>query len=320
MHAGDPALQPRPACCRRRCLPLPAAACRLYHPTPPAPCSQVVSKHSAVPEAQGLFNPQNDKDACGVGFVAGELRRQPGLDAGGGWARHSAALLPCCSAPLPPPPLRNTELSKEPKRRTVVEALEMLRRMTHRGACGCETNTGAARVPPGWAAARQPQALWIMAQQQAQAVRFVRTLPSSQPPACTCCPPLNRAARRKSPLPSTQPPSCSGDGAGILVGIPHLFLSEVAEKECGIELPPQVRAGQGGHGRWDRVRIQQTATCNRHCLRHTLRPASPHPPALPQGDYAVGQVFLPKDPILYDQAKKVIHQVGARCAAGCGGL
>ncbi|KAI7845826.1 hypothetical protein COHA_000736 [Chlorella ohadii] len=123
---------------------------------------QVVSKHSAVPEAQGLFNPENDKDACGVGFVA--------------------------------------ELSKEPKRQTVVEALEMLRRMTHRGACGCETNTG--------------------------------------------------------------------DGAGILVGIPHLFLSEVAEKECGIELPPQ-------------------------------------------GDYAVGQVFLPKDPILYDQAKKVIHQVAA---------
>lgn len=34
-------------------------------------------------------------------------------------------------------------------------------------------------------------------------------------------------------------------------------------------------------------------------------------PFAAQGDYAVGQVFLPKDPILYDQAKKVIHQV--RC-------
>ena len=30
-----------------------------------------MSKHSAVPEAQGLFNPENDKDSCGVGFVAG---------------------------------------------------------------------------------------------------------------------------------------------------------------------------------------------------------------------------------------------------------
>lgn len=65
----------------------------------------MVAKHSAVPEPRGLFNPANDKDACGVGFVA--------------------------------------ELSKKPSRRTVQEALEMLVRMTHRGACGCEVNTGA---------------------------------------------------------------------------------------------------------------------------------------------------------------------------------
>jgi glutamate synthase (NADPH/NADH) len=37
----------------------------------------VVSKHSAIPEAQGLFNPDNDKDACGVGFVAGALSAEP---------------------------------------------------------------------------------------------------------------------------------------------------------------------------------------------------------------------------------------------------
>ena len=42
----------------------------------------------------------------------------------------------CCCCCLP------AELSKEPNRQTVTEALEMLRRMTHRGACGCETNTG----------------------------------------------------------------------------------------------------------------------------------------------------------------------------------
>lgn len=65
---------------------------------------QVANKHADVPPAQGLFEPKNDKDACGVGFVA--------------------------------------ELSKVPKRSTVTDALEMLCRMRHRGACGCEVNTG----------------------------------------------------------------------------------------------------------------------------------------------------------------------------------
>lgn len=30
---------------------------------------QVLSLHSAVPEARGLYDPANDKDACGVGFI-----------------------------------------------------------------------------------------------------------------------------------------------------------------------------------------------------------------------------------------------------------
>ena len=64
------------------------------------------------------------------------------------------------------------DLSKEPSRKTVSDALEMLVRMTHRGACGCETNTG--------------------------------------------------------------------DGAGILVAIPHIFFSEVVEQDCGFKLPPKV--------------------------------------------------------------------------------
>ena len=53
---------------------------------------------------QGLFDPSNDRDACGVGFVG--------------------------------------ELDKSPTRQNVTQALEMLIRMTHRGACGCEENTG----------------------------------------------------------------------------------------------------------------------------------------------------------------------------------
>lgn len=61
--------------------------------------------HSAIPPAAGLFNPENDKDSCGVGFVG--------------------------------------ELSKQPSRKCVKDALKMLLRMTHRGACGCEANTGA---------------------------------------------------------------------------------------------------------------------------------------------------------------------------------
>ena len=74
MHAsGDRCDQPP----RHHLPPPPAAAacgaCQACpHPSLPPLPSQVVSKHSAVPEAQGLFNPENDKDACGVGFVAGE--------------------------------------------------------------------------------------------------------------------------------------------------------------------------------------------------------------------------------------------------------
>ncbi|XP_011076008.1 glutamate synthase 1 [NADH], chloroplastic isoform X1 [Sesamum indicum] len=99
-----------------------------------APKLRVVVKNalSQVPEKPlGLYDPSFDKDSCGVGFVA--------------------------------------ELSGESSRKTVTDAVEMLVRMTHRGACGCETNTG--------------------------------------------------------------------DGAGILVGLPHDFYREAA-KDAGLELPP----------------------------------------------------------------------------------
>ncbi|XP_031274848.1 glutamate synthase 1 [NADH], chloroplastic isoform X1 [Pistacia vera] len=92
----------------------------------------VRSALSGAPEKPlGLYDPAFDKDSCGVGFVA--------------------------------------ELSGESSRKTISDALEMLIRMTHRGACGCETNTG--------------------------------------------------------------------DGAGILVALPHDFYKEVA-KDVGFELPP----------------------------------------------------------------------------------
>ncbi|XP_027338978.1 glutamate synthase [NADH], amyloplastic isoform X1 [Abrus precatorius] len=96
----------------------------------------VRSAFSAVPEKPlGLYDPAMDKDSCGVGFVA--------------------------------------ELSGESSRKTVTDALEMLVRMTHRGACGCEANTG--------------------------------------------------------------------DGAGILVALPHAFYQEVVD----FELPPQGKYAVG---------------------------------------------------------------------------
>ncbi|XP_058206170.1 glutamate synthase 1 [NADH], chloroplastic-like isoform X1 [Rhododendron vialii] len=98
----------------------------------PKPRVVVRSALSLVPEKPlGLYDPSFDKDSCGVGFVA--------------------------------------ELSGQMSRKTVTDGLEMMVRMSHRGACGCEVNTG--------------------------------------------------------------------DGAGILVGLPHEFYNEVA-KDAGFELPP----------------------------------------------------------------------------------
>src|ERR1044071_2294906 len=60
--------------------------------------------HDFPPPAQGLYNPNDERDACGVGFV---------VDIKG---RRSNAI--------------------------VRKALEVLINLEHRGACGCEANTG----------------------------------------------------------------------------------------------------------------------------------------------------------------------------------
>ena len=56
------------------------------------------------PKKQGLYDPVNEKDNCGVGFVA--------------------------------------DIKGRPSHQIVLDADHVLRRMVHRGACGCETNTG----------------------------------------------------------------------------------------------------------------------------------------------------------------------------------
>src|SRR6266446_7942337 len=60
--------------------------------------------HDFPPPAQGLYNPKDERDACGVGFV---------VDIKG---RRSNAI--------------------------VRKALQVLINLEHRGACGCEANTG----------------------------------------------------------------------------------------------------------------------------------------------------------------------------------
>jgi len=83
------------------------------------------------PEKQGLYDPSLEKDSCGVGFVA--------------------------------------HIKGKPSHQIVIDAHTILKNMEHRGACGCEQNTG--------------------------------------------------------------------DGAGILVGMPDKFLRRVALSELGINLP-----------------------------------------------------------------------------------
>nr|WP_164103851.1 glutamate synthase large subunit [Candidatus Laterigemmans baculatus] len=84
-----------------------------------------------LPPKQGLYDPELEKDACGVGFIA--------------------------------------NIKGQPSHQMVLDADTILKNMDHRGACGCEPN--------------------------------------------------------------------SGDGSGILTGLPHKFLQKVAREDLGVELP-----------------------------------------------------------------------------------
>ena len=79
-----------------------------------------MSTTHGVPEAQGLYDPAHEHDACGVGFV---------VDIKG---RRSHAI--------------------------VSQALQVLMNLLHRGACGCEVNTGRRRRHPHPDAGRVPRA------------------------------------------------------------------------------------------------------------------------------------------------------------------
>ena len=92
-----------------------------------------------LPPAQGLYDPSQERDACGVGFIA-HIK---------GVASHQ----------------------------NVLDADTILQNMDHRGACGCEPNTG--------------------------------------------------------------------DGSGIMCGLPHKFLRKVAKSDLGIDLPEPGRFAAG---------------------------------------------------------------------------
>ena len=60
--------------------------------------------HNLSPLKQGLYDPANEKDSCGVGF--------------------------------------EVDIQGRPSHQIVKQALTVLLNLRHRGACGCESNTG----------------------------------------------------------------------------------------------------------------------------------------------------------------------------------
>ncbi len=108
-----------------------------------------------LPPAQGLYDPEHEKDACGVGFIA--------------------------------------HIKGVPSHQNVLDADTILQNMDHRGACGCEPNTG--------------------------------------------------------------------DGSGILCGLPQKFLRKVAKHDLGVDLPEPGRFAAGV------VFLPQDVEEREHCKR-----------------------------------------------------
>jgi glutamate synthase (NADPH) large chain len=63
-----------------------------------------VGQWQGLPEAQGLYDPRNERDACGIGFVA--------------------------------------NIKGEKSHDIIVKGIQVLINLTHRGACGCDAETG----------------------------------------------------------------------------------------------------------------------------------------------------------------------------------
>lgn len=92
----------------------------------------------------GLYDPAYEKDACGVGMVA-NLSAEPTHEVGP-FSPHTprAACLHGCTPPRArvAPPINTHPFSWLYSMQIVRDALELLKRMAHRGACGCDPNSG----------------------------------------------------------------------------------------------------------------------------------------------------------------------------------
>jgi glutamate synthase (NADPH) large chain len=104
-----------------------------------SPLDKEMKKLMHLPAARGLYDPAHEKDSCGVGFIA--------------------------------------HIKGQPSHQNVLDADTILRNMDHRGACGCEANTG--------------------------------------------------------------------DGSGMMCGLPHKFLKRVAKEDLGVDLPEPGRFAAG---------------------------------------------------------------------------
>src|SRR5678810_533807 len=96
--------------------PAPGSTARA-RASPQNPRSREDVQMRGLPSRQGLYDPRFEHDACGVGFIC-HIK---------GKASHA----------------------------TASDALQMLENMNHRGACGCETNSGdgagiLVRMPDGF--------------------------------------------------------------------------------------------------------------------------------------------------------------------------
>ncbi len=296
----------------------------------------VASAHSAVPPAQGLFDPANDRDACGVGFVG--------------------------------------ELNKVATRKCITDSLTMLCRMEHRGACGCEANTGrgGGQIAPAhrrllvaqifsrpapeherslgraYAArrtragarrqrARRPQgpraqpfpnvfgraahtetarghtqhartpthAHWAHAATHRDSRCLAREVSSRAAPFL----PWWKAREKRQDAPPCLCPR-AGDGAGILVAMPDAFLSNVLLEEQGIKLPPYGACGGACVRARDRQQTAVLAFAVTTMVHHLA--GAPLPPAIHcAGEYAVGQIYLPRDETLRHKSRTIIDTVVA---------
>lgn len=141
------------------------------------------------PSKHGLYDPANETENCGVGFVA--------------------------------------HIKGQPSHQIILDADHMARRMEHRGACGCETNTG--------------------------------------------------------------------DGAGIMTGLPYAFLARVAKETFDIELPEKGQYAAGNV--FLPVDEKERAQCKE--LVNGLIKAS--------GQKLIGWRELPVDPIKADVGSTARH-------------